>query len=203
MDDCGFEQPLESMLTAITPSEAQFPHGPGQADLGNAGFLRPDSHLVVVMVGDQDDCSAADRELYDPESSEFTAELSYRCFRYPDALHPVSRYVDGLLDVRPASRIGFVLLAGVPADLEGASTETILADERMQAVPDTDAPRQRPACGAIDGVYTPPRRLVNLTGELREAGSNVAIVSMCQPPDDRAERLDRVFGRTTCSCDGT
>jgi hypothetical protein len=201
-DDCGFEQHLESMLTAITPSEAQFPHGPGQADLGNAGFLRPDSHLVVVVVAGEDDCSAEDRGLYDPDSSEFTADLIYRCFRYPDALHPVSRYVDGLLEVRPASRLGFVLLAGVPVDLEGASTEAILADERMQAVADSEAPRQRPSCGSIDGVYAPPRRLVSLTGELREAGSNVAIVSMCQLPDRRTERLDRVFGQTTCSCEG-
>jgi hypothetical protein len=49
INGCGFEQPLESMLLALERS-----NDPDEAEYG---FLRSDAHLLVVFVGDEDDCS--------------------------------------------------------------------------------------------------------------------------------------------------
>jgi len=66
---CGFEMPLESIYRAL--------HDPIPE---NQGFLRDDALLVVVMITDEDDCSA------DPTSDLFTANPAYgalNSFRCP------------------------------------------------------------------------------------------------------------------------
>ena len=72
---CGSEMPFESMLKALTPraSPIRFHTAPGDSrDLGhgddpsgNAGWLRPDSLLAVIVLTDEDDCSGGDRRVYD------------------------------------------------------------------------------------------------------------------------------------------
>lgn len=47
---CGFEQPLSSVRRALDP---------GLAPDENAGFLRRDAFLAVIMISNEDDCSAA------------------------------------------------------------------------------------------------------------------------------------------------
>lgn len=65
---CGFEQPLEAMKRALAPDHAS-----------NAGFLRDDANLAVVIVTDEDDCSATGPQFYsgNPELGRLD---SYRCF---------------------------------------------------------------------------------------------------------------------------
>jgi len=68
---CEFEQPLEAARRALDPA------------LGvNPGFLRSDALLVVSVITDEDDCSAANTDLYNP-SPELEAQLgplaSFRC----------------------------------------------------------------------------------------------------------------------------
>lgn len=53
---CGFEQPLSSVRHALDPALA-----PSQ----NAGFLRPDAFLAVILVTNEDDCSSPTNTLYD------------------------------------------------------------------------------------------------------------------------------------------
>ena len=53
----------------------------------NEGFLRPDALLAVVVVTDEDDCSApSDTELFDPSQHMLESPLgpitSYRCFEF-------------------------------------------------------------------------------------------------------------------------
>ena len=45
---CGYERHLESMHRALDPGTVE-----------NAGFLRPGAYLAVIVIGDEDDCSAA------------------------------------------------------------------------------------------------------------------------------------------------
>jgi hypothetical protein len=52
---CGFEQHLEAMKLALDGSR-----------LENAGFLRHDAYLAVIVLADEDDCSALDKGLFDP-----------------------------------------------------------------------------------------------------------------------------------------
>jgi hypothetical protein len=68
-EGCGFEQPFSAMQHALDGSVA-----------GNEGFLRPDAMLLVVFVTDEDDCSAFDTSLFDPDSEEFGPLASFRCF---------------------------------------------------------------------------------------------------------------------------
>src|SRR5690606_22476209 len=144
--------PLEALLKALAPTRAAPSTGPsyvpprflggtlGHGDAENAGLARPDSLLAVVVLADEDDCSARDVELFDPTSSTYTADLNLRCQAHAEeALHPIERYVDGLLALRRdrPDLLAYALIGGVPPDLvePSASAEgyaRILADERMQ-----------------------------------------------------------------------
>ena len=73
---CGFEQHLESMKRAL------------ENEVENAGFLRDEANLAVVVLADEDDCSVSDRALFimQPEGDTRTSPLgelsSFRCFEF-------------------------------------------------------------------------------------------------------------------------
>ncbi|PKN22287.1 MAG: hypothetical protein CVU65_15355 [Deltaproteobacteria bacterium HGW-Deltaproteobacteria-22] len=71
---CGMEQPLEAMRLALTdPSGA------------NEGFLRPDADLAILLISDEDDCSASDTELFNPDGavdSELGSLSAFRCTEF-------------------------------------------------------------------------------------------------------------------------
>ena len=73
---CGFEQHLEAMKEALDGTTNP---------IDNAGFLRDDAYLAVVILGDEDDCSAMDPSLFDPNpqldtvNSLYGSATSYRC----------------------------------------------------------------------------------------------------------------------------
>ena len=73
---CGFEHQLESVATALGAN--------GPVPPENAGFLRPDALLAIVLVTNEDDCSAPpNAQLFDPMSlsvsDPFGPLQSYRC----------------------------------------------------------------------------------------------------------------------------
>jgi hypothetical protein len=71
---CGFEQTLESMKRALDGSNSN-----------NAGFLRDDALLAVIIVSDEDDCSAQDTFVFDSSFGfdELLGPLaSFRCFEH-------------------------------------------------------------------------------------------------------------------------
>jgi hypothetical protein len=146
-DGCFIEQQLEAVLKALTPSNSSIgffggPGGQGNPAGANAGFVRDGSVAVVILVTDEDDCSLADPSL-NREGTGYPGEINPRCFlpRNASALHPLTRYVDGLAALRPGSpgRVIFSLIAGMPTDLVRGGAETqvafydrVLADSRMQ-----------------------------------------------------------------------
>jgi hypothetical protein len=73
IDGCGFEQPLEAMRRAFENPL-------------NAGFLREDAALAVIVLSDEDDCSAFDQAMYDPTITGKETTLgpldSFRCFEF-------------------------------------------------------------------------------------------------------------------------
>jgi len=77
-DGCGFEQPLEAARRALTCVDG----GP----CTNPDFMREDALLAIVFLGDEDDCSARDGTVFNPQqtmvSSELGAYNSYRCFEF-------------------------------------------------------------------------------------------------------------------------
>lgn len=209
---CGFEQPLEAALKALTPADApiEFLAGRGQADGANAGFLREDSVLAVVVVTDEDDCSTRDAELFNPESERYPAPdraaSNLRCFTYPEALHPVERFVVGLTRLRRPDSFVFAAIAGVPPDLvsdpEHIDYEALLADPRMQERIDPEHPtRLRPACDVVGtGFAQPSRRIVSLASAL---GDNAVVQSVCDDSFVSAlsgvtSRLAEIIRRRRC-----
>ncbi|MAC29828.1 MAG: hypothetical protein CMH59_25670 [Myxococcales bacterium] len=206
---CGFEQQLEAGLKAVTASTAAttFHAGTaGHADGANAGFLRDDAVLTLVNLTDENDCSAADPALFDVDSPRYVGDLNLRCFEYPEAVHPVSRYVEGLLDAKggDGSRLVFANIAGIPADLEGAPADVILADPRMQERLDPAMPnRLVPSCDAPGGVAMPPRRLVETGAGLEERGAAVVDASLCREgvSDAVGQILARVADRVAGRCE--
>lgn len=63
---CGFEQPLAATHAA----------------LGNPGFVRPGANLAVIVLSDEDDCSAEHTSLFGPDGGELGPLQSFRCFRF-------------------------------------------------------------------------------------------------------------------------
>ena len=203
---CGFEQPLESILKAITPSTSPLRFARetvGHGDGVNAGFLREDSLLVVVALTDEDDCSAADLGIFDPDDPRFIDNLNLRCSEHPEALHPVERYVQGLLasrDGRPG-RLLYALFGGVPPDLTldpslplEAQIEALLADERMQSRPhELDSTQLTPSCDRMGFSRAfPPERLVETALGLSRESAHVWVDTIC---DDMVGPVDRLVAK--------
>ena len=123
---CGFEQPLEGVLKAISPSAPTASTPPdyapptflrgttGHGDGVNEGFLRQGSLLAVLLMTDEDDCSARDADIYREDSEAYAhVDLLRRC-DLDDALHPIARYLTGLIALRPhPSRVAFFPIAGM------------------------------------------------------------------------------------------
>jgi len=82
---CGFEQHLRAMTRALDDHPV------------NAGFLRPEANLAVVILADEDDCSLADSGMLAAFTGTLGSLASYRCFRFgvqctpDDPLNPGAR----------------------------------------------------------------------------------------------------------------
>jgi hypothetical protein len=83
---CGFEQPLLSVAHALGADNYDATGRP-QPPLENQGFLRDDAYLVIVLITNEDDCSAlggASSELFPRASGEDLSSrlgppTGYRC----------------------------------------------------------------------------------------------------------------------------
>lgn len=133
---CGLEQQLEAVRRALVDH--------GAAGGLNAGFLRRDATLAILVLSDEDDGSVRDCrnhdgvggcddavDVYDPMSSRWaSSDLNLRFYNYApggsqDPTWPIERYVDparptrGLLGLKPGhpERIVFAAITGVPIDI--------------------------------------------------------------------------------------
>ncbi|MGE0788563.1 MAG: hypothetical protein AB7S26_23000 [Sandaracinaceae bacterium] len=203
---CGFEQQLEAPLKALSPTVAQpwtaegytpphfFMNSDGNADVENAGFVRENSVLAIVLVSDEEDCSARDPDLYNQSSATYTADPNIRCFIHEaQALHPISRYVDGLLQLRKTPNLlVFAPIVGIPRDLEPTGLEPVnfpplvsddpaVRDDRMETMVDPANPtRLQTSCNEPGtGLAYPPVRIVRVAQQLEAAGAGVTVRSIC------------------------
>jgi len=161
---CGFEQPLEAMYKALDPINA-----------ANAGFVRDDAILAVVLITDEDDCSARNPRLFDNSQTAINSTLgpltSFRCFEFgitcdrnartaqgrrqdcvpredPGALlHPVSRYTQFLRSLKAEERLVVAAIAG-----PFAGSVSVGRDEY-------DQPAVQPSCATARGGAVPGVRL--------------------------------------------
>ena len=120
---CGFEQHLGGMRRALT-------------NPANGAFLRSAANLAIVIIGDEDDCSARSPSLFDPNDPILGPLASYRCTRAGLACNedlqsegvktgchsqPESKYVEDV-----GTYVDFV--AGLKADRRQILTAAIVGD---------------------------------------------------------------------------
>ncbi len=81
IDGCGFEQPLESMRRGLDGRNAQ-----------NAGFIRDNAFLAIIIISDEDDCSTDNTQMFDTSQNSIDDPLgplsSFRCFEFGVACAP-------------------------------------------------------------------------------------------------------------------
>jgi hypothetical protein len=72
-EGCGFEQPLAAARRALDTDQP----------IENEGFLRPGALLGLLVLSDEDDCSApAATDLFEPAVGRYGPQRSYRCNRF-------------------------------------------------------------------------------------------------------------------------
>jgi hypothetical protein len=112
---CGFEHQLASIDRALGAD------GLGPAPSTNAGFLRPNAYLVIIILTDEDDCSApANTELYSLNGGQQNIS---------NPLGPISNYrcnQFGHLCTDPASGTVSAPPLNPPSDAQGTSTAPTL-----------------------------------------------------------------------------
>jgi hypothetical protein len=177
---CGFEQPLEAMKRALEP-----------ANTANTGFLRDDAFLAILLITNEDDCSASDPQLYDNTQTDIDSTLgpltSYRCFEYgvtcdinsrthqgtrvdckprEDAaalLHPLSSYIQFLQDLKDPQVL-------VVAAIAGPVTPTPDGLQMVVGLDDLSQPKLQYSCitASSGGGAVPGIRIHNLIAAFNE-----------------------------------
>jgi hypothetical protein len=184
---CGFEQPLASLQ--------RFFDNPA-----NDGFLVDGHALAIMILTDEDDCSAVDPSVFDPDDLDTWGPLSsFRCFEHGVICDPDDPRTTGdkhdchprdgvMLD--PAA-VADALLATQPA---GWLTVSIFAGDRdpVGVAPDPERPteaRMVPSCRSpATGYADPGIRLGAFLDRLTpHLGSRTSYWSICA--DDLAPPL--------------
>lgn len=169
--ECQWEQPLEAALKALTPADSSVKFASGTDGHGSEhSFVRAKSALAVVVVTDEDDWSVSDPELFSASGERYPGSIYLRHYRYPEALHPLARYLEGFRSLRPQRPDLFVFaaFAGIPDDLasspDSPQYDAILAHPAMEQKPGADPRWLAPVCESADKSWSalPARRLVEV-----------------------------------------
>lgn len=221
---CDFAQQLEASLKAVSfvpTAEGTSPvtwtrpgYRPpifagstfGHGSDANAGFLRPYSALAILLVTDEDDCSASDPALLDSTDPRFApVPIGLRCSTFPDALHPIQRYVDGFIGLRSqSSLLVFAAITGIPRDAvsSGLGYDAILGLETMtERVDPALGDRLLPSCTTPSGgAAFPPRRIMQVAQGLERLGASTTVQSICS--DDFTAAVDVVLEKISATLAG-
>lgn len=241
---CGIEQQLESVLKAISPSRPQpwtvdgyvppvFGYenrgaSGGHADGGNAGFVRDNSALAIIMITDEEDCSARNADVFLANDGQFSGlPLNLRCtnaidpntgapFPQGDIVFPIERYIDGtdghggLFNLRrnPGLLI-FAPIVGIPTSLGQTSPDVpinwdgILNSSDMVEMIDPREPRRLRYSCTYPGVSeaAPPNRIVRVAQGLEQLGASVTIQSICT--DSYQPALNVIINKIADALGGT
>ena len=179
---CGFEMPLKAAHRALTDQPA------------NDGFLRQDSLLAIVVLTNEDDCSADDLSIFNPHSPD---PLEARCETHGSELWGVDHIADlATWGGRSADQLVFAVIAGIPVDAIDTGYDAMLAHQSMQRFYVDEVDRSDSAvylngipqsCASATSVAVAPRRLVEAARALDAIGADsgggpqVMLRSICEP----------------------
>ncbi len=176
---CGFEQPLESVKRALNGSQAK-----------NAGFVRPNAALAIILLTDEDDCSVFDPGLFDNSAASVPTLgplTSFRCFEFGVVCEPDDARVPGLKKdcksredspfVRRVSQYAHFLPSEKPADKLLVATFAVPADTVAVELDDSNQPRLSATCNGGNGA--PAVRLSGWREKLDSFGVTTAGFDLC------------------------
>lgn len=213
---CAITQPLEATLKALLSStdDVGFADGArGHGDRENAGFRRPDSQLLIVIVTDRDDCSGVE-----PDALARGDVSAAHCMEHPELLASVERYYRGYRSFSALSDIMVVLLAGVPPDLvqqnqpidftvdqqRQAFYDRVLGDARLQfrSAPalGSGLPELAPSCMAGSLPTYPPRRLLEYMRASNQEALRIASLCDADLASSLFAALNSDFGEPSAPC---
>jgi hypothetical protein len=208
-DGCGFEHQLQSVRMALSGFVAD-----------NSGFLRPDAHLAVVYITDEDDCSApADSTIFGSGTSgvdsslrcslyghvcdgapvsarEFSTPLSH-CSASLDGggkLIPVQTFIDEMKRLRTQS-VSVSVIGGWPIDV--ATANYAVGYDSTSTLPPPDYLTEVPICRSANGKAVVELRMKQFVDAFGPAGK---ILSICQ--DDFSNAMAQIgeLINTTVEC---
>ncbi|MBW2260773.1 MAG: hypothetical protein JRG91_02285 [Deltaproteobacteria bacterium] len=166
IDGCGFEQQLKAGKKALVDHR----------DGANAGFLRPDSLVIVLYLTDEEDCSivAGGEGIFDTLDSSL-GHLGLRCYHHPELMEPVETYIEALRSLRAdPDRLIAAFLVGVPehddclglgSDIPGCLDHPDMAG----GVDPVSMTRLTPTCVTSTGEAYAGRRFVEIAQALGES----------------------------------
>lgn len=181
---CGWTQPLEAALRALTTRAA-----PGAA---NEGFLQDESVLALIFLTDGDDCSVADPALFDMEIEELGG-FAERWILHPEMLHPVEEYVAAFSSLRQGmeDRIVVGVFGALPPDEEWQAGDPVEdLQEWVRVDPDDPMWVDEVCVWAGGGGAWPPPRLVEFAYAFGD-GSYV-ISSICGSDWDSTSAMQEI-----------
>ena len=161
IDGCGFEQHLASLQAALTEGT-------------NPGFLRRSATLGVIILADEDDCSADDDALFrlgtDPVIGPFS---DFRCFEHGVTCDPVAdpRAPGVRTNCRPRPDSPYLIeveryaefLRGLKDDPDRLFVAAIIGDsDRVEVIADGTRAGLAPGCTGGLGEAAPGIRLGGL-----------------------------------------
>jgi hypothetical protein len=175
---CGFEQQLEATRAAVVDNAE-----PGAC---NEGLVRPGSVVALVVVSDEDDCSADPEhpEMFDPTRNADLGHLNIRCFLHPEFVESLGEYLDALRSFEATGHaVVFGALVGVPPDAPecngfGDELAGCLSLPEMIPMIDPAQPTQLlPSCNTEMGLAFPPVRFVQAAQDFAE---RAYVASICR-----------------------
>jgi hypothetical protein len=217
---CGFEHPLASIRRALGGDGMAAPRQ-------NEGFLRDGALLAIVIITDEDDCSAPpDTDLFDPAQQRVTDPLgpldSYRCNEFghlcggkapPRTMEATNladchSNEDGAKLIRVADVVSFLKsLKATPDDvlvaaITGPSTPYSVQLRQVRNRSGgfiQDEPRIVPSCRSANGSASPSVRIKEFIDAF---GTNGTIESICDSDFSPAmARIgDKIAGRFRHQC---
>ncbi len=215
---CGFEHQLGAIWKALG--------GDGKMPAQNKGFLRDDALLAIVILTDEDDCSAPDdTDLFDPMQTLITDPLgpldSYRCNEFGhlcNGVPPPRTMVAANLMSCVSNENGPLMPVGGLVDffksLKASPDDVIVAaitgpttpyDVRLVSTRSRETgavelePRIQPSCMSSNGSAAPAVRLQQFVSAF---GVNGSVESICDGDFSPAmARIgDKIAGRVRHQC---